>query len=386
MRPHYKLLLLLLVAFTAGCSNSASVTRPGNHDAGDSVDKFALTVAPASVTLLPNASAAVTLSVINAGSPAILAVTPLPTAVSVTFTPAQTQDLSQLTFTAGGALTPGTYDLTVSATVNGISVRQPLSLVVPVPTHFLLVDRDSSENNDTPDAAPSEGDLLYASTLDSAGVTYNLIRIGSGVDFPSLELLTAHDTVLWYTGSSRSPINALTYGDTSALSAFLSAPGNRKLILVGGGVLADLSEQADGGAGAIVWETPSPLPLVGASLGLDGGMLDVGNDGGFTLMGVAGKVTAGLAFTEAPNAFTSSINVALNPAPGTDVLLSGTFPANALNLPPVAGPYAVATGHTFVAPAGGGTKKVVYVGFSLENLTEAGGNTRPALVKSLLAY
>ncbi|MBS1152256.1 MAG: hypothetical protein H6Q89_3954 [Myxococcaceae bacterium] len=254
-----------------------------------------------------------------------------------------------------------TYDLAVTASLDGGEVaRTALQVIVRAPHPTLLVDDDGTANNTSRSALPpSENDAFLTGALTSAGVPYDTFVMpyfwDGGPGPLTFEQVQGYSAIVWYTGE-KSGLRNVTASDELLLARWLDQ-GDRKLILLSDNYMYDEGTP---------WAA-TKNPFVVEYLGAIGGSFLRG--GPYPLTGVAGQPTAALSLALA-NGVPISTNVGLvNRRPGTDALF--TVAAN----PDSAGtrPIACATIRKNVGDAG--TSSFTYVGFPLVNVVADGGGS-----------
>lgn len=312
--------------------------------------------------------------------------TPDPAKVSYSFSPnPETGSGSTLTLNVGANVPPGVYALTVQGQSSSDTETAPLSLTVTAPHTVLLVDDDGSANNSSSGSTDlSVSDSLFRNLLTAAGVGYDVFVVPTHGNGPTFDQMKGYARVVWYTGNDYSGSTSggtLSSVDELSLKAYLDQ-GNRELLLFSTEYPFDIQ------AG---WTSTNSDAFFANYLGAVGGEENPNshsaggglNHRSFPVAGVAGTVTAGDAYTVQKDIPLKTYTSAINPASGTDTLL--TTPADPTNSG-TDSPVAVATGRKGVGTAG--SSKVVYVGITLENLFETGSTNvnKAQLLNQLLGY
>lgn len=360
----------------------ASATTQSAPASGD----FTLSIAPATLSLAPGGSGNVTVTINRTGGFAgAVALTIEGSGVGAgsiagSFAPNPANGgSSALSLNVGPSVAVGDYALTVRGVSGSIDKPASLSLTVTAPKTVLLVDDDRSANNSAPSnpsATPSASDTIFKAALDALGTAYNVYVVPSNdLTGPNFDTIKDYATVIWYTASNyggQDNYATLSSGDEIALKAFLDQ-GNRKAIIVSNSYVY-----------GIYGNTSTWLALTNSFLndyiGGVGAKPNVLNNVSFTASGVTGTVTAGLSLNVAKDAPIDTYTDVVNPAAGTDTLI--TVPAN----PDGTGtrPVAAVTGRSGAGVAA--TSKVIYVGFALENIVDIGTNSKKTLLQKLLTY
>lgn len=375
-------------------SNAATLTvTSGGGGGGGGNGSFTLSLTPAAPSAGQGGSATVQVGVNrNSGTVGNVNLTLLGSAVSPTADPnkisysfnpnPETGSGSTLTLNVGANVPPGIYALTVQGQSSGDTETAPLSLTVTAPHTVLLVDDDASENNsNTGSTNLSVSDTLFRNLLTAAGVGYDVFVAPHNGNGPTFDQMKGYAMVIWYTGDAWGSYRTLTSVDELSLQAYLDQ-GNRELLLFSPEYPYDIGAS---------WTSTNSDAFFANYLGAQGGEEDPYshtasgglNHKSFSVTGVTGTVTAGDAYTVQKDIPLSTYTSAINPASGTDTLLTAQAdPDNTGTDHPVA----VATGRKGVGAAK--SSKVVYVGITFENLFETGSaNANKAqLLSQLLGY
>jgi hypothetical protein len=151
--------------------------------------------------------------------------------------------------------------------------------------------------------------------LDTLGVGYNVYVVPGGANGPSFEQLQEYETVVWYTASQyggSGNVGTVSSADEIVLKGFLDQ-GDRNALLFANSYIDGLS--------GTTW-TESTNSFLTDYIGAVGGVADVLNNQAFTATGVTGTVTAGTSFNVAADTPITTYTDVVNPAQGTDTLLS----------------------------------------------------------------
>ncbi|PZA05800.1 Ig-like domain-containing protein [Meiothermus sp. Pnk-1] len=376
-------------------SNAATLSVTAGGGGGGGNGSFTLSLTPGAPSAGQGGSATVQVGVNRSnGTVGNVNLTLLGSAVSPTADPAkisysfspnpETGSGSTLTLSVGANVPPGSYALTVQGQSSGDTETAPLSLTVTAPHTVLLVDDDRSDNNsNTGSTNLSVSDTLFRNLLTAAGVGYDVFVAPANGNGPTFDQMKGYAKVVWYTGNAYggSGYGTLSSADELSLKAYLDQ-GSRELLLFSSEYPYDIG--AD-------WTSTNSDSFFANYLGAQGGKEDPNshtaggglNHKSFSVAGVAGTVTAGDAYTVQKDAPLYTYTSAINPASGTDTLLTAQAdPDNTGTDHPVA----VATGRKGVGTAG--SSKVVYVGITLENLFETGSAdaNKAQLLGQLLSY
>ena len=302
----------------------------------------------------------------------VVSSTPDPAKVSYSFSPnPETGSGSTLTLNVGANVPTGVYALTVQGQSSSDTEAAPLSLTVTAPHTVLLVDDDYSTNNSSGSTDLSVSDSLFRNLLTAAGVGYDVFVVPTHGNGPTFDQMKGYARVVWYTGNEFN--RTLTGADELSLQAYLDQ-GNRELLLFSPEYPYDIGAS---------WTSTNSKAFFANYLGAVGGKEGGLNHKSFPVAGVTGTVTAGDAYTVQKDTPLFTYTSAINPASGTDTLL--TTPAD----PTYSGTdslVAVATGRKGVGTAS--SSKVVYVGITFENLFETGSTNanKAQLLNQLLSY
>ena len=223
------------------------------------------------------------------------------------------------------------------------------------PASVLLVDDDESDNNNYPgDTRLSASDSFYRNLLKSQGRAFNAIMVPRYKSGPDIAALRPYSLVVWYTGASYggNPDNTavISLDDEKAIQQYLTETGGT-LILISPGYMSNaLGANVDSHWGNMTSEFLTKV------MGIKGGR---GLLGRFD----AGQVTSagGTTFPVTKNPAVETQFSALNPDSATPIFTSPLNPDGK-----GAQPTAVAIRHA----VGKGT--LVYVGFTLENVSPSG--------------
>lgn len=247
----------------------------------------------------------------------------------------------------------------------------------------LLVDDDDSDNNDpnSPVQTSSYSDTLFAGLLAGENITYSTFSVPAGNDtdptVPVFSQLSGVSTIIWYTADNdNGEPPTLSASQETTLGNWLDL-GNKTLIIFSENLLFDLAPN---------WTNTNGDTFLSTYLGLTGGEADVELASGDSLdqdisFVATGAPTvpafSGLSFAIDANAHLATTADAVNPAIGTDALL--TVQADPL----VTGTNtttAVASGHTK------GTSKIIYIGIPIEAVHGIPTNTSAQLFHACLKY
>ena len=287
---------------------------------------------------------------------------------------------SALALTVGASVAPGDYTLTVRGISGSLNKTASLALKVTAPKTTLLVDDDCSANNQNPtnpSATPSASDTIFRSILSGLSVGYNEYVVPCAPsNGPSFAQMKDYQTVVWYTADEyggTGNAGTVSSADEAGLKAFLNQ-GNRKVVI--------FSNEYIYGLGSGTTWTATTNTFLSDYIGAQGASYDRLDYVGFTASGVSGQVTAGLSLDVAQNSPITTYTDPINPKAGTDTLLTAQLDPDGGGAVP-AGAYAIATGRKNVGTAG--TSKVIYLGFSFENIVDI-NNDKGDLMGKLLAY
>jgi hypothetical protein len=247
----------------------------------------------------------------------------------------------------------------------------------------LLVDDDDSDNNDpnSPVQTPSYSDTLFAGLLTGEHLTYTTFSVPAGNDtnptVPSFSQLSGVSTIVWYTADNDSgEPPTLSSSQETTLGDWLDL-GNKTLIIFSENLLFDLGPD---------WTDTNGDTFVATYLGLTGGEADVELASGDSLDQDISFIATGVstvpAFSGLSFAIDANLNItttadAVNPAAGTDTLLTVQADPLATGTNTTTG---VASGHTK------GTSKIIYVGIPIEAIHGAPTNTSAQLLHACLKY
>lgn len=374
-------------------SNTATLSVTSNGGGGGGNGSFSITLTPGAPSAGQGGSATVAVGVNRTtGTVGNVNLTLLGSAVSSTADPAkvsysfspnpETGTGSTLTLNVGASVPVGTYTLTVQGQSSSDSETATLSLTVTAPHTVLLVDDDASDNNYSSGSTNlSVSDSLFRNLLTAAGVGYDVFVAPHNSNGPTFEQMKGYSKVIWYTGNAYGGDQTLTSADELSLKSYLDQ-GNRELLLFSSEYPYDI------GAG---WTNTASDTFFANYLGAAGGQeAPTSNAAGgslnhksFPVAGVTSTVTAGDNYLVQKDTPLSTYTSAINPAAGTDTLLTTQADPEATGTDRAV---AVATGRKGVGTAG--SSKVVYVGITLENLFETGSTNanKTQLLNQLLAY
>jgi len=247
----------------------------------------------------------------------------------------------------------------------------------------LLVDDDDSDNNDpnSPVQTPSYSDTLFAGLLTGEHLTYTTFAVPAGNDtnptVPTFSQLSGVSTIVWYTADNDSgEPPTLSSSQETTLGNWLDL-GNKTLIIFSENLLFDLAPD---------WTDTNGDTFVATYLGLTGGEADVELASGDSLDQDISFIATGVstvpAFSGLSFAIDANLNItttadAVNPATGTDTLLTVQADPLATGANTTTG---VASGHTK------GTSKIIYVGIPIEAVHGAPTNTSTQLFHACLRY
>ncbi len=299
------------------------------------------------------------------------------TGVTAQFTPnpATAASTSLMVDVGTSGIAAGSYTLEVVGTsgADTYTVALPLT-VTSAQNTTLLIDNDGSDNNADPTDTTlpaSVSDTLFASLLKGEGIGYNTFvcdqsTAGAAAADPSLSTIMGYSTIIWYTGPSYGNNVTMSASQEAILEGWLDA-GNRTLLVFSENLIYDNGETH--------WNEGEPdeflASYVGAAGDADDGDLDHVT---YTATGAAGTAFAGEAFhviQDSPIASTADV---INPATGTDTLVTVVEnPASQLTAATVV-PAVVGRKHVGAA----GTSTVVYVGIPIEDVLKTTNNNTAA--------
>jgi hypothetical protein len=225
------------------------------------------------------------------------------------------------------------------------------------PLRILLVDDDGSDNNNIPgDTRQSSSDLIFRRLVSQAvggdASAWEIEHVPSNSDGPAFERLQPFSLVIWYTGSSYggNPDNTavLSIEDEKTVRRYLEEKGGT-VVLVSPGYVSKVLDKASS------WEDSS-WPFLSEVMGIRGGL--------------------GLAQRFAPGTVISASGAQFQVGPGNGVVESqfslihpdGAAVVSSTRLAATkagAAPSPVATAFAY------GKGRMVYVGFTFENLASA---------------
>jgi hypothetical protein len=247
----------------------------------------------------------------------------------------------------------------------------------------LLVDDDNSDNNDPldPNPAASPSDTLFTGLLAAEHITYTTYAVpfsnSTDPTGPAFSQLSGISTIFWYTGDNDSgEPPTLSSSQETTLEDWLDL-GNKTLFIFSENLMFDLG---------LGWTNTNQDAFAANYLGLIGGEPDVDTLGGANDLADVNYVATGavpiaafngLSFAIDADSKISSTADAVNPAIGTDALL--TVQADPTDTGANSAT-AVASGHTK------GTSKIIYVGIPLEDVHGAPTNTSAQLFHACLEY
>jgi hypothetical protein len=248
-------------------------------------------------------------------------------------------------------------------------IVRPQTIPVPgtasEPNRILLVDDDESDNNNIAgDVRLSASDLFYRNLLTSLLLPYDVVVVGRYAHGPALEKLRNYRLIVWYTGASyggnRDNSAVISVKDEETLRRYL-AEASGSVIVISPGYLSNVL----GAGGAALW-TRKESAFLQEVMGVRGGRGLLQRSKDATVVSADGA-TFGVSRKQAVEAQFS----ALNPNTAQTVF-------SALLDPDGNGPRNVAVATSQAVGAG----RMVYVGFTLENLT---ADAESAFRKLLLA-
>ncbi|HEY6477118.1 MAG TPA: hypothetical protein VI456_11095 [Polyangia bacterium] len=270
----------------------------------------------------------------------------------------------------------GSYTLDVVGAAGAQTYTVPLTLTVTGAKNTLLVDNDGTSNNEDPSDttdSQSTSDTLFATLLQGEGLGFNTFVCdetvaGTGAD-PTAATIANYTTIVWYTGSLYGAHQTMSPAQEAILSSWLDAGGHTLLIFS-----QDL--MYDNGIGD--WITPETdatdaflADYIGAAGDADDHDLD---EVSYTATGLATTAFAGESFHVVRDAAIATTADVVNPARGTDALVTVTENPDEALTAPTAVPAAVGRKHVGAK----GTSTVVYVGIPLEDVLMTTGNNSPA--------
>jgi hypothetical protein len=306
-----------------------------------------------------------------------------PTLATATFTPnPATAGASTMSLSVGAAAAAGSYTVNVVGTAGTSTASAALTLTVTAPATTLLVDVDYSDNNANPTdttVTPSVSDALFSTLLKNETIPFNTFVVptpATTASTPNTSDLTGYSTIVWYTGDH--------YGGTSTLSPA------QEVILdswldQGGHTLLMFSENLFYDIGAGGWNTTETDTFLATYLGAKGDTSDgdAVDHVTYNATGVAGTAFAGEVFQVVKDVQIKSTADVVNPATGTDPLVTLVEDPDGQIGTPTAVP--VVVGRKSVGAKG--TSQVVYVGLPVEDIVQTTGNKTGAdLFHAVLRY
>jgi len=375
---------------SGGTSGTGGATGTGG---ANQTSDYSFTVTPTALSLPPGGTQEVTINIDRGPSGSaftdpIMFTLELPNSITgsgVTQTiapnPAAAASTTLTVNVGTTGIVAGKYTLAVVGTAGADTYTVSLPLTVTGATNTLLVDNDGSANNDDPtdpSNAQSTSDTLFATLLQGEGLGFNTFVTdesiaGTTASTPSADPSTAtianYTTIVWYTGSLEGVHQTMSPAQEAILSSWLDAGGHTLLIFS-----QDLI--ADNGIGD--WVTPESAATdafladdIGAAGDAEDGDL---NDVTYTAAGVAGTAFAGESFHVVKDAAIASTADVINPASGTDALVTVTENPDGALTSAQAVPAVVGRKHVGAK----GTSTVVYVGIPLEDVLMTTGNNSAA--------
>jgi hypothetical protein len=234
----------------------------------------------------------------------------------------------------------------------GPTTSRPALQAPPAAAKVLLVDDDDSDNNSNPASGKlSASDTFYRKLLADQAYSFDTVVVPRYSDGPSLEKLKTYSLLLWYTGAAyggnRDNTAVISLKDEQALTAYLQQAGGTVLLFSPGYL-----NNALGAGGAALW-AKAESPFLQQVLGIQGGrgLLQRFKDGA-----VAATGGGTYAVTKSPSVETQFS--AMNPD-SAETLFTATLDPDGKGAQPVA----VAVSHAV------GSGRLVYVGFTFENIT-----------------
>jgi hypothetical protein len=307
------------------------------------------------------------------------------TGVTATFTPnPATAGSSTLAIAVASGVAAGSYTLDLVGVSGTETYTLPLPLTVTsVAATTLLVDNDASANNVDPTdttAVPSASDTLFPSLLSGEGILFNSFvapvpSTPGTPNTPTTADLTNYTTIVWYTGASFGTFQTLSPAQKAILESWLDQ-GGHTLLMFSENLVYDL--------GVADWVSPETDTFlknyIGAAGDADDGDLSHAT---YNATGITGTVFAGEVFQVIMDQPIESSADPINPAIGTDALVTVVENPDqqlsaATAVPAVVGRKTVGTA---------ATSKVVYVGIPIENILKTtGNNTNADFFHAVLRY
>jgi hypothetical protein len=269
----------------------------------------------------------------------------------------------------------GKYTLDVVGTAGADTYTVSLPLTVTGATNTLLVDNDGSANNENPSDpsnSQSTSDTLFGTLLQGEGLGFNTFVTdetvaGTGATDPSAATISGYSTIVWYTGSLFGDHQTMSSAQEAILSSWLD---------VGGHTLLIFSEYLfyDNGNGD--WTTPETDAFLTSYVGAAGDATDgdLVDNITYTATGAAATAFAGESFHVIDDSAIASTAAVVNPASGTDSLVTVTENPDQALATATAVPATVGRKHVGAA----GTSTVIYVGIPLEDVLMTTGNNSAA--------
>jgi hypothetical protein len=368
---------------TGGTSGTGGTTGTGG---ANQTSDYSFTVTPTALTLPPGGMQDVTINIDRGPSGSaftdpITFTLDIPNSitgagVTQTFAPnPATAASTTLTVNVGTAgIAAGSYTLDVVGTAGSNTYTVSLPLTVTGVKNTLLVDNDGSSNNDDPtdpSDSQSTSDTLFATLLQGEGLGFNTFvtdesMAGDSAADPSTSTIANYTTIVWYTGSLSGAQQTMSPAQETILSSWLDAGGHTLLIF---------SEYLfyDNGVGD--WVTPETDTFLATDVGAAGDAVDGDlNDLNYTASGLTGTAFAGESFNVAKDYRIASTADVVNPAAGTDALVTVTENPDGALAAAQAVPAVVGRKHV----GANGTSTVVYVGIPLEDVLMTTGNSSAA--------
>jgi hypothetical protein len=299
------------------------------------------------------------------------------TGVTAQFTPnPATAATTTLTVNVGTTgIVAGNYTMNVVGTSGADTYTVALPLTVTSASNTtLLVDNDGSANNGDPTDTTlpaSSSDTLFASLLQGESIGFNTFvcdqsTAGATAADPSLSTIMNYSTIVWYTGPSYGNNVTMSPSQEAILEGWLDA-GNRTLLIFSENLVYD--------NGNGYWNEGEPDEFLATYLGAAGDAADGDLDHvSYTATGATGTAFAGEAFhviMDSPIASTADV---INPATGTDTLVTVVENPAAQLTAATAVPAVVGCKHVGAA----GTSTVVYVGMPIEDVLKTTNNNTAA--------
>jgi hypothetical protein len=379
-----------LMLAVVGCGSSSSGDKTGTGGATQTGD-YSFTVTPTALSLPPGGMQNVTITIDrgpggSAFTDPITFTLEIPnsitgTGVTQTFVPnPATAASTTLTVAVGTTgIVAGSYTLDVVGTSGASSYTVSLPLTVTGATNTLLVDNDGSSNNEDPSDATnpqSTSDALFATLLQGEGLGFDAFVADETIAGttsattpsadPSASTIAGYTTIVWYTGSLYGVHQTMSPSQEAILSSWLDAGGHTLLIF---------SEDLFSDNGIGDWITPETDAFLADDVGAAGDAADGDLDGvSYTATGAAGTAFAGESFDVTKDYRIGSTADVINPAAGTDALVTVTENPDHALAAAQAVPAVVGRKHVGAK----GTSTVVYVGIPLEDVVMTTGNNSAA--------